>query len=563
MGVLRVWDAAASEWVDVAPSAQDLDDLLDVNAASPDEGDALVWDGSEWVAAAPAAVPSTLDALTDVNTPAPSDGQALVWDATPGEWVAATVAAGLTVEASGETPVTGVDRVVFPAGTVSGLGSGDVAVRELPTGVIGAIISEATAQSLTNDTPTALTSNDAEILDTDGFHDTGSNTSRFTIPAGLGTRQYLITATVFFAAHATGFRQVSVYKGGADQSIQQRTPSYAAIGQYVSLAQIFTLSAGEYVELFASQTSGGALNASLSRFAIYLLGSGNVSGLGTTRARRTSGNLTFASTAWVNVDTGLDLVVAAQVGDVLSVSLALLWQTQALEGILDAATIVGGSPVNYISGGGGTATSYGVPGWYGEVSRNTPVGASVQYVVQAADISGGNVTLRLRYRGSTASTKGFYATADIPVVWSVVNLRGGAASRDVGYEFAYAEAAAADVNITATTAATANTVVTAPAVVFDGNTAVWVEFGCSAIDTPNNTSLLVVLYEGSAQVGTASWGQLTPPTGVDRVPVFLKRRLTPAAGSRTYSVRAWVVSGTGVVRSSVNYMPAFIRITKA
>ena len=37
---------------------------------------------------------STLNDLTDVNAPSPSDGQALVWNASTSEWQAQTVSGG-------------------------------------------------------------------------------------------------------------------------------------------------------------------------------------------------------------------------------------------------------------------------------------------------------------------------------------------------------------------------------------------------------------------------------------------------------------------------------------
>jgi hypothetical protein len=77
--------------------------------------------------------------------------------------------------------------------------------------------------------------------------------------------------------------------------------------------------------------------------------------------------------------------------------------------------------VNYISGGAGGASNRGVLGWYGP-GASASVGAAVQYVVQSGDISGGNVTLRLRYRTTSAAVKTMNATSDIPFQWSVANL---------------------------------------------------------------------------------------------------------------------------------------------
>lgn len=67
-----------------------LDDLTDVDASAPDDGDALIWDAgsSSWV---PGAVSGSgggdLDDLDDVDVPAPDDGDVLTWDDYLGLWV--------------------------------------------------------------------------------------------------------------------------------------------------------------------------------------------------------------------------------------------------------------------------------------------------------------------------------------------------------------------------------------------------------------------------------------------------------------------------------------------
>lgn len=65
-----------------------LDDLLDVNAPTPSDGDVLVYDDTEneWVASSVPA-PSLLDDIGDVNAPAPGDGDVLAWDDDAGEWI--------------------------------------------------------------------------------------------------------------------------------------------------------------------------------------------------------------------------------------------------------------------------------------------------------------------------------------------------------------------------------------------------------------------------------------------------------------------------------------------
>ena len=59
---------------------------------------------------------AALDDIPDVNAPSPSDGDVLTWDSTPGEWVAAapTGTGSLTVD-DGVTSVSPVDTIVFAA----------------------------------------------------------------------------------------------------------------------------------------------------------------------------------------------------------------------------------------------------------------------------------------------------------------------------------------------------------------------------------------------------------------------------------------------------------------
>ena len=61
-----------------------LNDLTDVNAATPADGEVLTWNGTEWAAEAiPGA--GALDSLSDVNVPTPTPGFFLTWNGT--EWV--------------------------------------------------------------------------------------------------------------------------------------------------------------------------------------------------------------------------------------------------------------------------------------------------------------------------------------------------------------------------------------------------------------------------------------------------------------------------------------------
>jgi hypothetical protein len=112
-------------------------------------------------------------------------------------------------------------------------------------------------QSITNGTWTALTFN-AEIIDTDGFHSTSTNTSRITIPSGLAGK-YRISFSTQWALNGAGARASSIYKNG---SAIRYTPavlgsSVAYVGTSGSF--ILSLAVGDYIELFVNQTSGGNL----------------------------------------------------------------------------------------------------------------------------------------------------------------------------------------------------------------------------------------------------------------------------------------------------------------
>jgi len=91
-------------------SATSIDALSDVDttSAAPSNGEALVWNGSNWVpgAVAPSLGTTSIDALQDVDTTstAPTNGQALVWDGTnfvPGDVASVDGVINFTVTADG------------------------------------------------------------------------------------------------------------------------------------------------------------------------------------------------------------------------------------------------------------------------------------------------------------------------------------------------------------------------------------------------------------------------------------------------------------------------------
>jgi len=121
---------------------------------------------------------------------------------------------------------------------------------------VGASIYNTASFTLANNTATRITMN-TEFFDTDAFHDTSTNTARMTIPAGKGGK-YLVCMGGGFEASGTGFRAIFLYKNNnshIDLLSEAPTANTVKIGRSV----IIDLVAGDFIELFAQQTSGGNL----------------------------------------------------------------------------------------------------------------------------------------------------------------------------------------------------------------------------------------------------------------------------------------------------------------
>jgi len=146
-------------------------------------------------------------------------------------------------------------------------------------------------------------------------------------------------------------------------------------------------------------------------------------GHGAIWATRTGGNVTVSSTTWAAVDTGLDLTLAAQAGDIIEYGVNGAWAgttSTTVYGLLDAATVVGGSVVNYFSSGSSSPATYGTLGWWGPPytasnSPDFPIPGPIQRTLVSGDLSGGNVTLRLQTAISAAGSRLLYAATTTPL----------------------------------------------------------------------------------------------------------------------------------------------------
>ena len=110
-------------------------------------------------------------------------------------------------------------------------------------------------QNLANATNTILAWN-AEVFDTNGFHDNATNNSRLTVPTGKAG-YYEIQANVSFNLNSTGERNYAILKNGTAVNYFNWSPGT----QYNSMSSsiVVNLAEGDYVQLRAYQSSGGSL----------------------------------------------------------------------------------------------------------------------------------------------------------------------------------------------------------------------------------------------------------------------------------------------------------------
>lgn len=127
-------------------------------------------------------------------------------------------------------------------------------------------------QTLTTNTVTLITF-DSELYDTDSMHSTSTNTSRLVVNT---TGLYTVNIGITYASNATSWRYLHVRKnsggsGAGGTSVYQSFFSGLATSNNNTTATFdISLTAGDYLEVFGSQNSGGNLatvGGSLATFA--------------------------------------------------------------------------------------------------------------------------------------------------------------------------------------------------------------------------------------------------------------------------------------------------------
>jgi hypothetical protein len=150
----------------------------------------------------------------------------------------------------------GADNTVLTADSNESLGLKWAAPASVS--FVGASAYLSSNQSIANATYTALQFG-SENFDTDSFHDNSVNNTRMTIPAGKGGK-YLITALVSWASNSTADRRVGIYKNGSAIAYSARINPSSTDDTAITNSYVAALSVGDYVEIFAFQSSGVSLN---------------------------------------------------------------------------------------------------------------------------------------------------------------------------------------------------------------------------------------------------------------------------------------------------------------
>lgn len=124
-------------------------------------------------------------------------------------------------------------------------------------------------------------------------------------------------------------------------------------------------------------------------------------------------SLALTSASWANLsteggygDADFDIILPAFAGDIIEYTISSIWDNEGVSGYLDVQTRVAAAAVSWFGSTEPTPTTgNGTGAWFGASGVYTALGGTCQLILSAGDISSGTVTLRPRYRGSTAGTK--------------------------------------------------------------------------------------------------------------------------------------------------------------
>lgn len=119
---------------------------------------------------------------------------------------------------------------------------------------VGCSLYNSTTLSFANNTETIITY-DSEYFDTHGFHESVTNPSRITIPTGYGGK-YLISAANRWVQNSNGSRNMNLYVNNNSVVDMMNLPGNSVTLSYCFRSLIYTLNAGDFIQIRASQNTG-------------------------------------------------------------------------------------------------------------------------------------------------------------------------------------------------------------------------------------------------------------------------------------------------------------------
>lgn len=155
----------------------------------------------------------------------------------------------------------GTDGHVLTADSAQTLGVKWAAASGSAATFAGARVYRSTDQSITTATWTSIQL-DSERFDTDSYHDTVTNNTRLTIPAGKAGK-YLIVGHLSYAGKDAGNRHGRFFLNGTTRIGECSQIHMGLTGApRLNWSTIYDLAEGDYVEMQAFQDSGVSLNVS-------------------------------------------------------------------------------------------------------------------------------------------------------------------------------------------------------------------------------------------------------------------------------------------------------------
>lgn len=170
------------------------------------------------------------------------------------------------------TPASGYGRLYIKSDGLyfvndAGAETGPLGAASGAASFVGAKATKSAVQSISTGTWTAVTF-PAEAFDTSAIHDTASNTSRLTVPGGMGG-YWRFGATVGFESVGDAkLVGIEFYLGGV--ATGRRSVIYTGAGTaypVLHLTDVMSLSVGNYVEVYARQDNGS--NRDVSATSVF------------------------------------------------------------------------------------------------------------------------------------------------------------------------------------------------------------------------------------------------------------------------------------------------------